>query len=200
MSVKLDIFKAALATVGAKDIASETDGSVESKNCNIFYAIARDSVLRDFDWSFARKSGTLALLTESHTGWDYAYQYPSDCIKARFILDASGLNNNGDYTALDPNNHEVRLNAAGSGHTFLCAFPTCEILYTSRVLNETLFDAMFVQALVLRLASMLAQPIKRDKALAESILKEYTSYIQDAKGASANEGSETFKRPSKYRQ
>lgn len=198
MSVKLEIYKAAIVTAGAKDIASESDCSTEAKTCNTLFPIFRDSVLRDFNFNFARKAQTLALTEETSSGWLYAYKYPNDCLKARYIL-PQGVTNGGDYQTLTPDNHEIRLNANGTGHLFLCSFSPCEILYTARVLSESLWDSIFVEAMVLRLAAGLAIPLKRDKDLARLLLSEYNAYINKAIEASANEGSETYRRPSKYR-
>jgi hypothetical protein len=46
-------------------------------------------VLRDFDWSFARRYTTLGLVEEDpNTDWAYVYRYPSDCLSVRSIVGA----------------------------------------------------------------------------------------------------------------
>jgi len=79
----------ALSRLGAYSINSFTEVTKEAKFCNAIYEPVRDSLLRDFDWNFANRREELALLTETYSGYDYAYAYPSDCLKAIKIYNAN---------------------------------------------------------------------------------------------------------------
>jgi len=53
----------------------------------LFYDIARQSVLKDHDWSFAWKEATLNLIEENPVDeWGYSYRYPTDALTIRRIV------------------------------------------------------------------------------------------------------------------
>lgn len=60
-----------------------------------YYEIARQEMLSEYQWSFAVHQATLtALETNPSTEWAYAYQYPSDCLKALRILSGFRVDTN----------------------------------------------------------------------------------------------------------
>lgn len=97
MASEVSICNLALNHIGAYAIASLSDATKEARDCNTLYSYARDSVLRDHKWAFATKRLTLALLTDTYSGWDYAYQYPTDCLIAYEIYNEYGDNSRQVY-------------------------------------------------------------------------------------------------------
>lgn len=93
----------ALGYCGVSDtIGALGDNTPQARACNLYYARARDRLLRAFDWPFA--SAYVALsgkVTGSDTDgagtdapwvhfWAYAYTYPSDCLAVREFVTTAG--------------------------------------------------------------------------------------------------------------
>lgn len=87
--VSTDVANLALAHCGvSKPLASLiTEKSVEAQMLRSFYDVARQEVLREFPWFFAKKQVAPALIANQPTNeWLYAYQYPNDALRIiRFI-------------------------------------------------------------------------------------------------------------------
>lgn len=197
--MKVDIFRAALMTVGANDIADENDGSVEQRTCSVFYKPALEATLRDFDFNFSRRSQTLSLLDETHPNWLYAYKYPSDCVRALRIVDGSGHGDSGNFIGVEPSLFEVRQSADGLKSVLLCDISPCVLIYTTSKVKEENFDPLFVDAMTMNLAMRICNPLKRDLKTLDVVKKMYDEMKSSAVFSSANEGGETFRRKSKYR-
>jgi hypothetical protein len=89
MASKTEIFNMALSHCGGKTVLIDTESSAEALVCRTFYDIARDNLLRRFEWPFAMKQTALGEITGTWTTdeWAYAYQYPSDCMRFIQIVD-----------------------------------------------------------------------------------------------------------------
>lgn len=89
----VQISNIALSYLGVgREISSLTgsDTSAEAQACRRFYDVSRERLLRDFDWSFARRIATLSLVgTAPNENWAYSYRYPSDALKIIKILNGS---------------------------------------------------------------------------------------------------------------
>lgn len=179
----IDICNIALSHVGGYRINALTDPTKEARECALHYAIARDATLADHDWDFARKRIALALLSTTYSGWDYAYQYPSDCLVARRIYDDTGL--------LDEDGgieFEVAANDGLTGRVILTDQEDAELIYTAKVQDVNIFSPQFVEAHALRLASSLAQPLKGKPELRQSLLGLYGIQVNAAKGTDSKQG------------
>lgn len=88
----VDICNRALRHLGVSvEIANlATEKSKEAKACRRFYEDARDEVLRDFDWPFARVTELLALVEDftddDDADWSYSYRYPADAVAVRRVV------------------------------------------------------------------------------------------------------------------
>lgn len=200
MATKLGIWRAALMQIGANDIASTTDNSVETRACSVLYPAALQSVLSDADWGFARKVATLALLEDTYTGWDYAYKYPADCLRMRRIVETDGTSAGGNYNGSELNHWDVLLSDDGYSHVIVCNVSPCTARYTKNIDNEALFDPSFTDALIMNLSYRLCVPLKRSSNDANVYRGFYKDMIEQALLNSANEVCDTYSRPSKYRQ
>ena len=89
-SVKIANF--ALSKVGTDStIETLTENSAEAKACNLWFETARKQALSAYDWPFARKRLALAVHGDDPPDeWAYRYQYPADCVKARFVENPVG--------------------------------------------------------------------------------------------------------------
>ena len=190
----ITICNLALSRIGAHSIQALSELSKEATECNLLYEPTRDAVLEDHAWSFATVPGeVLALLSETHTGWNYSYQWPTGCLKPLLILDATGTNtgtsydiDNDRYIPVGKVEFEVSLNAAKNGKIILSNKEDAELKYVSRVTDPNLFDSVFVKALSYALASELAQSVRGDSKMKQALRQEYLFFIEGAKANNAN--------------
>lgn len=82
-----DIINLSLSHISEKTVVNLTEKSVEAETANQFYNTALYETLRDFSWPFATKYDNLGLVvTSPNINWQYAYQYPADCLYFRRVL------------------------------------------------------------------------------------------------------------------
>jgi len=183
MASETEICNMALSHLGvSKEIANlETERSAEASACRRFYDMTRDEVLRGFPWPFATKFAALGLVSDSddddhgNDEWDYAYRYPTDCLKMRRIK--SGTRN-------DSRSSRVPYIIAkdDEGKLIYTDQEDAEAEYTVLVDDPGLYPPDFVMALSLRLAAYIAprltagDPFKMgDRSLKLYVLSQATA-------------------------
>lgn len=185
----------ALSRLGAYSINSFTEVTKEAKFCNAIYEPVRDSLLRDFDWNFANRREELALLTETYSGYDYAYAYPSDCLKAIKIYNANtGYSMSGSFydaslahTTPNKIEFEIAINDDLSQKIILTNQEEAELFYTAKVENPNLFDPLFVTAFSYSLAAELALALKGSTKMQGELTQLARLYGFRAQASNANE-------------
>lgn len=200
MASDIQICNIALSNIGVAPIQSFQENSKAARECNLRYGVSRDSVLRDHDWNFARKTETLALLPDTYLGYSYAYQYPVDCVAARKIYDdktellstAVYVDANGEAAARDEIKFELL------GQKILTEKAEAVLIYTYRVENSSLFDGLFIDALCYRLAADLAPSLRGQVSLQDRMMKAYSLLVMQAKQASLAEGQGDLKETSGF--
>ena len=205
MATSVQICNRALSRSGGGRISALTDASREAQECNLHYEDTRDAVLRDFDWGFARKRATLALLTDTYDGWDYAYALPSDYIIARKLYDSTGANSGTiydldefRYRVDDQVKYEIASNDAGSRPILLTDMEDAILIYTAKITDVNAFDTMFSDALAWRLASELAMSLRGKPDMQMALLQVYSAVVQNAKSINANEDYNKQKDTNRY--
>jgi hypothetical protein len=164
----------ALSHLGVgKRIASLTESGREAEACNLFYEHARDELLRDFPWPFAKRNAYLGLVTtlgdSDHptTEWQYSYRYPSDCLLARKILSEVRNDSRSSRWSYD-------LAADDQGTLIYSDKEEANLEYTSTLAqNPARWHSDFTMALSYRLAAYIAPLLSKgdpfkvgDKAMA----------------------------------
>lgn len=182
MANEVEICNAALNHIAANTIESLTENSREAEVCNSIYGINRDATLRDVDWSFARKGPVaLAEISEDNDQWDYVYAVPTDSIEVREIFNSA----KGSDDDLIP--FERGVSESGDTQIVLTDEYQAKAIYTRRITNASVYDALFVSAFALRLGSALAYPIHRDSELRDKLFRMYQMEIAKAEAKSKNE-------------
>jgi hypothetical protein len=190
MTSEVGICNLALSHLGQGAISSLDENSTEAELCKLAYPVARDASLRDHPWNFAMRREALALLAETPPpGWTLVYQYPPDCLAARYILPEIGCGK-------PP--FEVALGGSGHIRVILCNEPQAWLAYTARVTDTTVFDPLFVQLVTVRLAADLAQPLTGEAAKQQGLLRLYEGLLQTARASDANEGIGAPKGPGAF--
>lgn len=179
----------ALSRLGTKaTIASLDEASVEARICNANYVDVRDTLLRDFDWNFARRVETLAERDEDPpTGWSYVYSVPNLCARFRGIWTGPAMTGAPVAWALGGI-------ADTSGNDVSAVFTNqseAEGVYTRIIENSELFSAGFVKALSWRLAEAIALPITTKEGIADLVRKKAALAVLEGFAGDANEGITT---------
>ena len=107
-----DIGNLALRFLGqAKTIGAFTERSTEAGLCQAWYYNARDEVLREWEWEFARAYQQLEFLTNNPTSeWLYSYRYPSNVLFLRRLV---GGKRSESETLVDQVKYEIATDASG---------------------------------------------------------------------------------------
>lgn len=151
MASVVEICNMAISHLGTgKEISAITEASEEANACNRFYEIARDSVLEDYPWPFARKFATLNLIEEDPTDeWSYSYRYPADCLRI------NRLQNERSYETRQSRVPYI-IGSDTSGRIIYTNKQNAKIEYTRKITTVTLQSASFNLALSFRLAMLVA--------------------------------------------
>jgi hypothetical protein len=189
MSSELDICNMALSHLGVsveiQDLAAER--SKEAQACRRFYEPTRDEVLRDFDWSFARRREALAKVADDpDTYWSFSYRRPANALAIRSLPNDAGIR-------IDTSASRVVF-SEGSDATGELIFTDqidAEVIYTVRETNAEKFPPDFVHALSLLLASKIGPRVAGGDQfkLADRAFGLYRLAIQKAQANAANENA-----------
>lgn len=179
MASKIEICNMALANLGAALINQLTEGSPEARYCRLNFDHARDAVLRDHPWNFAARRESLALLSTTPRGFAYAYQYPTDCVRALSIWKS--------IPTADPIPFEVQAKSGG-GKQINTDEADAVLEYTARVTEEGQYDDSFVDALAWRLAAAIAMPLTKSLPIMQAMMTVYENRMAQAAAMDGQEG------------
>lgn len=182
---KVDVFRMAVARSGGyAKISSDEDASKEASVCRVFWEPALRSTLEDHDWDFARRAKAVALLTEEHSDYAYAYKFPNDCLAPRRIVNPAGTDLTDPKTRIPM---ETRMNIAGTDRVILTNQEDAELIYTAYTDVVGLFTPGFVDALAWRLAAEITPQLRNSDAVRTSMMNQYFLSIQRAKANNENQ-------------
>jgi hypothetical protein len=154
MASDVDICNLALSHFGqAADLSSLSEESADADHCERFYPIARDELLEEYDWSFARKRATVAEVTNDRDDFAYKYALPADCLKPRRVLPDGYSDDQLDIAVWEREGDFIYTDEALS-----------TLVYTRRLTDTTKFSPLFVISLSWRVSSYIAGPITKDQS------------------------------------
>ncbi len=182
---KAQIFNITLNILGVS-MPLENANSADNRAIllNNYYELARDYVLKDFDWNFASTFKELALCENpiSQYQYKYCYNYPNDCICARDIFQKNTY-------VID----KYSISSLSNGQkVILCNTENAILRYTRRVEKEIFFSCEFTMALSYYLASLTANVLVGSIQKGEIAYEKYNQLIKRAKVLNAQEGIETL--------
>lgn len=166
-------------------ITSLADGSAEANAASVVYAPTVDLMLRELDPDFARITSplTLSAAVAPIPPWAFEYVYPTDMLRLRQVR-PPGV---GTGSLSDPNDPQpIRANVAVD---VIAAVPTKVILtnqvnalavYTTSGVSEAIWDSVFFDAVVRRLANPLAMALSGRPDFAREILQQSAAMVQTA--------------------
>lgn len=208
----VDICNEALMECGQKEtISSLDDNTTPARLCNKLYDSTLRKTLAAAPWKFATKRWTLVLLQSTRDGWANVYEWPDDLVHAMRISNGArpgqpiagfplSSSNSPDYppyyyagpvTATGvppPIPFDVELGDDGESKVICTDQAQAIMVGIAYVTAVPIMPDLFVDAMVLNLASRLARSLPVKEALAQSIRKEYRAKILEAL-AEAQRGS-----------
>lgn len=167
-----DICNIVLGSIGSdKRIGSIFEGSSAAKKCLDVYSQTRDELLRKQSWGFAERNVNMTQLKAAPAGgynpvvpwtsayppvpWLFEYVYPTDCLKVRSVKSQPFF-----LPPFDPQPQVFDIyndNALSpAAKTVVCNIDAAILVYTGQVTDVTLWEPLFVEALVAALGVKLA--------------------------------------------
>lgn len=193
MASQIDIYNMALGHIGI----SQTVGSLEERSkerivCSQFWTIARDTVLADFNWPFATRYESLALLPQKVDPWEFTYQYPVDCLRALYIT----------VPGIEQPPESIRpvfeTGYGASGQVIYSDYPNAVLAYVMRVEDVGRYPALFTLTLSYQLASLIAMPMTATQSMVDRCAALYKQASQEAWSQALNERQSRYTTESEF--
>jgi hypothetical protein len=181
-----DLCNVAISHCGTRSkITSIDEGSPEANACLTHFALARDSLLRAFDWNFARMTVSLGQLQNPPARWAYKYALPADYIRLRRLNDAPLLLLPETFCELAADKDEL---GAAINVVLTNASPVSAI-YTARVTDPNRWDPGFVDAFTYELAMRVCFELAGKEERVARLTQMRMAAVRDAGAEMANENS-----------
>jgi hypothetical protein len=146
-----DIANMALSRLGEPRVSDIAENNPRAISCRTHYETVRDSLLRSHPWNFAvGRAALTASATTPAFKWGYAYPLPNDFIR---LTTLNGIQADKCVTEFTLEGGEILTNSAEA-----------HITYVRRITDPTLYDPIFREVLIFRLASSVAMDITGDSA------------------------------------
>lgn len=218
----VSITNRALLSIGARAQVSSltpSDGSTEADAAATLFVPTFEALARSANWNCLRKQSVLSLLQAAQgtpenalgttlplppTPWLYAYAYPSDCLKIRFLqcslpVAVGGSVPNTTFTNPAPINlpgqGQINFAVAYSNDTsgnpitvVLTNQSQAQAVYTVNQANPVIWDSMFQEAMVSSLAAYFVPALSLNLPLMQAAVGRAEKLISYARAADGNEG------------
>lgn len=155
-----------------------TEQSNEAIICNVYYEGARDRVLAEIPWNFARKTVTLQDIGTPPKRWGYRFRYPIDCLQILYVED-------------ETTDYEVVADTDNEALAICCNIPNPELIYTARIEQTRLYSPLFIEALGWSLAIDIATPLSVNAGLIQGLGNAYNTALSKAAALNLNEFRKT---------
>ncbi|MEO2140938.1 MAG: hypothetical protein ABGX63_02025 [bacterium] len=182
MTSDVDICNLALQRLGAKSISALVEDSTAGRECNRVYAHARDSEIRSHSWSFARARVELAAdATDPIFGYAKRYTLPAGFLRLLPVRNVA--TNTLILGGIDPN---IDWQIEG-GYIMTDDSAPLQIIYLQSISDPNLFDQLFTDLLVARIAMDIAEKVTQSNAKKLNAETRYVSIKMEAKKINAFE-------------
>lgn len=197
---KVTICNMALNHIGVRStIESLTEFSTEAKACNLWYDHSRIEALESYDWNFARRRRALVAHSDDPPDgvWGYRYQYPIDCIKARYIENPTVVHQSivrgipASLVEPDAIPYSVEMDDDGITKSILTDLDKATLIYTFDQQDTNVFSRVFISALSYIIAAHIGFSLTGKISLEDKMAQNARIIIQNA---AANEHNENVAR------
>ena len=173
---KLEIMNKALGMLGANQMRTLEDDTLEAKAATKMYQSALESILAETDWTFAIKRSLLTLSEDKKPAWGEGnyFELPADMVKI-----------------VDVMNRCVKWQREGNYiYTHASEFG---IVYVSRCIDPTYYPSYFIDAFACKLAVEMCYLLTNSTEKTNVLIDLYRGeYLPVAKTKSAREKSNTI--------
>ena len=187
----IHIWNMALGHVGTRTVASESENCEEARQCALYWDAARRQALRDFPYPWAQTRIALAAkaLPAVWDGeWQYAYAYPSNCLKLHKISRPGSRQREAFKLIADPD---------GGASLILTNCADAVADYTVDIPSPAQWDDLFIYLLGRKLACLIAVPLLKNNGSKVNELEQlYRAAIPAAYEGGASEGKPQFEEDS----
>lgn len=182
-------------------IADLDEESTPAQTCARFFDQCRQEVLRAYPWGCSLRAEALALVAgETFPGWQYVYQYPSNCLMVRCVADEGGMRQYhsllsscrwDDAAAFNRRQPwKTALKSDSSSQIILSDVPNAWAFLTDDLDNVVVFPADLASSLAWRLAMEVGGPLQADTASVDRAAQWYGASISMAAAQSMNESKD----------
>lgn len=163
------IANSALTKLGAQIITDLTEASKEARLCNARIYEVRDIVLRMHPWNFATKRVILAPVTENPAfGYNFQFNLPDDWLRTLQVY---------------PESEDYKM----EGGKILANVDMIELVYTYRVVNPAIIDALCAEVIACYLAYDISYALIQTGQVQEQLYSLYQEKLRQAKSIDAKE-------------
>ena len=150
-----DVVNAALGRVGYRlRVGNLLEGSLAAKTALDIYGQTRDALLRRTDWGFSEKIvGPLTSTGTPPIPWLYEYTYPNDCLKLRYLYNATYTSNT---TNPLPVLFKIGYDSGLSAKVIWTNAASATIVYSAQITAPAQWEPLFAETLIASLAKRLA--------------------------------------------
>jgi len=172
MATPTDICNMAISRLGQPKINDISENSAAAIACRDHFEPVRDALLRGHPWNFATIRADLAVGETPAYGWSRSFTLPDDFLRLNTVNGVEASRCEADYSL--------------TFRTIYSNADTLQVTYVKRVEDTTLFDPLFIEAFVLKLAAAIAPSIAdpTEKGAMEGLA---ASRLRDAAFADASE-------------
>lgn len=165
---QVSVCNSALSQLGANQINSLTEGTIEANLCLQFFDIARTTVLYMHPWNFAITRIELAPdVTKPVYEFEYQFTLPADCLRVLQV-----------YTDLD-----YRI----EGRRILTNSKTCLLKYIRDVADVSTWSMGFVNTMIARMRVDLCYPLTKSPAEQAAAINNMERAMMQSKYIDASE-------------
>jgi hypothetical protein len=172
MATPTDICNMAISRLGQPKINDIGENSAAAIACRDHFEPVRDALLRGHPWNFATVRADLAEGATPEYGWSRSFTLPDDFLRLNTVNGVEASRCEADYSL--------------TFRTIYSNADTLQVTYVKQIEDTTLFDPLFVEAFVLKLAAAIAPSIAdpTEKSAMEGLS---ASRLRDAAFADASE-------------
>ena len=145
MATPTDICNMAISRLGQPKINDISENSAAAIACRDHFEPVRDALLRGHPWNFATVRADLAEGATPEYGWSRSFTLPNDFLRLNTVNGVEASRCEADYSL--------------TFRTIYSNADTLQVTYVKQIEDTTLFDPLFVEAFVLKLAAAIAPSI-----------------------------------------
>lgn len=169
-SSPVEICNRALDLIGQPPIASiETPTTTAESRMARHYDPVRRALLREYVWNFAYKRGTATRIDDALFDYTDVYQFPNDLLRLISIAGQSETTADLNYNI---ESRTIVYNGGGAA--------SINIRYVANIEDVTVWDDLFEDLMVLKLALTVAYAFTKSNSDVERLDKLYTKAISGA--------------------